>query len=75
MDSREFCLHSRSFLKPSIAHLDQITGHMSATKTKVIVVGAGIAGPVLAAFLKLRGYEPTVYERVAELPDSGLGHL
>ncbi|KAI0093159.1 hypothetical protein BDY19DRAFT_982954 [Irpex rosettiformis] len=43
--------------------------------TKVIVVGAGIAGPVLATFLKLRGYEPTVYERVPELPDGGLGHL
>lgn len=43
--------------------------------TKVIVVGAGIAGPVLAIFLKLKGYNPTVYERVAELPDGGLGHV
>lgn len=30
---------------------------------KVIIAGCGIAGPVLAIFLKLKGYEPIVYER------------
>jgi len=41
-------------------------------KTKVIIVGAGIAGPVLAVFLKLKGYDPIVYERVDALADVGL---
>ncbi|KAG0706056.1 hypothetical protein DFH29DRAFT_872555 [Suillus ampliporus] len=39
---------------------------------RVIVVGAGIAGPVLATFLKTRGYDPIVYER---LPSAGEGGL
>jgi len=30
--------------------------------TKVIVVGCGIAGPVLAIFLKMKGYEPVVFQ-------------
>ncbi|OJA17467.1 hypothetical protein AZE42_03904, partial [Rhizopogon vesiculosus] len=42
------------------------------TKTRVIVVGAGIAGPVLAIFLKTRGYDPIIYER---LPGPGEGGL
>ncbi|KAH9920085.1 uncharacterized protein B0H18DRAFT_1025880 [Fomitopsis serialis] len=42
------------------------------TKTKVIIAGAGIAGPVLAVFLKLKGYDPVVYERVDALADVGL---
>ncbi|OAX31354.1 FAD/NAD(P)-binding domain-containing protein, partial [Rhizopogon vinicolor AM-OR11-026] len=42
------------------------------TKTRVIVVGAGIAGPVLAVFLKTRGYNPIIYER---LPGPGEGGL
>ncbi len=43
-------------------------------KTKVIVVGAGIAGPVLATFLKLNGYDPVVYEQTSGVGDKGLGH-
>ncbi|KAF9806017.1 hypothetical protein IEO21_08845 [Rhodonia placenta] len=42
------------------------------SKTKVIIAGAGIAGPVLAIFLKLKGYEPVVYERTLSVPDAGL---
>lgn len=42
-----------------------------STPTKVIISGAGIAGPVLAMFLKLKGYEPVVYERTEKI--SGLG--
>ncbi|KAG0706059.1 hypothetical protein DFH29DRAFT_980555 [Suillus ampliporus] len=41
-------------------------------KIRVIVVGAGIAGPVLATFLKTRGYDPIIYER---LPSAGEGGL
>ncbi|KAG2046341.1 FAD/NAD(P)-binding domain-containing protein [Suillus hirtellus] len=29
---------------------------------KVIIVGAGIVGPVLAVFLKMKGYDPVIYE-------------
>jgi salicylate hydroxylase len=46
-----------------------------STSAKVIVIGAGIAGPVLATFLKLKGYQPVIYERVSTLPDGGIGHL
>jgi 2-polyprenyl-6-methoxyphenol hydroxylase-like FAD-dependent oxidoreductase len=46
-----------------------------STSAKVIVVGAGIAGPALATFLKLKGYQPVIYERVSTLPDGGIGHL
>lgn len=46
-----------------------------ATKTKVIVAGAGIAGPVLALFLKTKGYEPVIYEKINEVNDVGLSIL
>jgi salicylate hydroxylase len=42
------------------------------SQTKVIVVGCGIAGPVLAIFLKLKGYHPIIYERVEGEADAGL---
>ncbi|KAI0823310.1 FAD/NAD-P-binding domain-containing protein [Trametes gibbosa] len=32
-------------------------------KTKVIIAGAGIAGPVLALFLQAKDYDPIIYER------------
>ncbi|KAG2143868.1 hypothetical protein BD769DRAFT_1625589 [Suillus cothurnatus] len=38
---------------------------------KVIIVGAGIAGPVLAIFLKTRGYDPVIYERLPGPAESG----
>ncbi|KAG1720405.1 hypothetical protein EDB19DRAFT_1964808 [Suillus lakei] len=41
-------------------------------ETRVIIVGAGIASPVLAVFLKTRGYHPVIYER---LPGPGEGGL
>ena len=31
--------------------------------TRVGIIGCGIAGPVLATFLKLKGYDPIVYEQ------------
>lgn len=45
------------------------------SQTKVIVVGCGIAGPVLATFLKLKGYHPIIYERTQEDADKGIGML
>ena len=44
----------------------------SNSPTKVIIVGAGIAGPVLALFLKAKGYAPVVFERTDGLTDAGL---
>ncbi|KIJ67862.1 hypothetical protein HYDPIDRAFT_107388 [Hydnomerulius pinastri MD-312] len=43
--------------------------------TKVIIVGAGIAGPVLAIFLKMQGYAPIIYERLAGPTQAGLSFL
>ena len=40
--------------------------------TKVIIAGCGIAGPVLATFLKIQGYAPIVYERLESLTESGV---
>ncbi|KAI0271690.1 hypothetical protein BC834DRAFT_841247 [Gloeopeniophorella convolvens] len=47
---------------------------MSDSK-KVIVIGCGIGGPVLAVFLKQRGYEPIIYERTEGPSDAGIGHM
>ena len=44
-------------------------------QTEVIIAGAGIAGPVLAIFLKLKGYEPIIYEKINEVNDVGLSIL
>ncbi|RPD54084.1 FAD/NAD(P)-binding domain-containing protein [Lentinus tigrinus ALCF2SS1-6] len=40
--------------------------------TKVIIAGGGIAGPVLAMFLKAKGYDPVIYERTDGPTDMGL---
>ncbi|KAF8198170.1 FAD/NAD(P)-binding domain-containing protein [Mycena galopus ATCC 62051] len=40
--------------------------------TKVIIVGCGIAGPVLALLLKQKGYLPVIYERGKYAADAGL---
>lgn len=40
---------------------------------RVGVIGAGMAGPVLAVFLKTKGYDPVLFERTDSLPDVGLG--
>lgn len=39
---------------------------------KVAVIGAGIAGPVLAILLKLKGYDPVLFERNEGVPEAGL---
>lgn len=66
-------------VKPSLPiHIPLISFRAMATtqpsRTKVIIVGGGIAGPILAMFLKLKGYEPIVYERTPNLGDRGIGH-
>ncbi|KAJ3559367.1 hypothetical protein NM688_g399 [Phlebia brevispora] len=46
---------------------------MADASTKVLVVGAGIAGPVLSIFLKSKGYDPVIYERTdGPISDAGL---
>ena len=40
--------------------------------TKIIIAGGGIAGPVLGMLLKLKGYDPTIYERLEAPSDMGL---
>lgn len=40
--------------------------------TKVAIVGAGIAGPVLAMLLKQKGYDPALYERTESVTSAGL---
>jgi salicylate hydroxylase len=40
--------------------------------SKIIIIGAGISGPVLATFLKLKGYDPVVYEKRDAVVDDGL---
>ena len=37
----------------------------------VLIIGCGVAGPVLANFLKRKGYNPIVFEKVAKLGDAG----
>jgi salicylate hydroxylase len=40
--------------------------------SRIIIIGAGISGPILATFLKLKGYDPVVYERHDAVKDAGL---
>ncbi|KAF2994081.1 hypothetical protein E8E14_001785 [Neopestalotiopsis sp. 37M] len=37
----------------------------------VLIIGCGIAGPVLALLLKTKGYHPIVFEKVRQLGDAG----
>lgn len=37
----------------------------------VLIIGCGIAGPVLAILLKRKGYNPIVFEKVQALGDAG----
>ena len=40
--------------------------------TRVAIIGAGIAGPVLAMILKQKGYDPVLYERTESVNTAGL---
>ncbi|EFY85462.1 hypothetical protein J3459_006008 [Metarhizium acridum] len=37
----------------------------------VLIIGCGVAGPVLGNLLKQKGYHPIVFEKVSELGDAG----
>ena len=37
----------------------------------VIIIGCGVAGPVIALILKKKGYQPIVLEKVRKLGDAG----
>ncbi|KIP01415.1 hypothetical protein PHLGIDRAFT_131270 [Phlebiopsis gigantea 11061_1 CR5-6] len=45
---------------------------MTLCSVPVAVIGSGIAGPALAIFLKMRGYEPVIYERTSCPVEAGL---
>lgn len=38
---------------------------------KVLIIGCGVAGPVIALLLQKKGYEPAIFEKVRELGDAG----
>ncbi|KAK0705635.1 hypothetical protein B0H67DRAFT_497403 [Lasiosphaeris hirsuta] len=38
---------------------------------RVLIIGCGVAGPVLAVLLKRKGYDPIVFEKVRQLGDVG----
>ncbi|EKM53944.1 uncharacterized protein PHACADRAFT_145467 [Phanerochaete carnosa HHB-10118-sp] len=40
---------------------------------RVGIIGGGIAGPVVAALLKLKGYEPAIFERLDTISEGGIG--
>lgn len=41
----------------------------------VLIIGCGVAGPVLANLLKHKGYNPIVFEKVTKLGDAGASLL
>lgn len=45
-----------------------------STGTKVIIIGAGTAGLTLAIFLKVKGYQPVVFEQTSSPSQDGIGH-
>lgn len=45
------------------------------SKLTVLIIGCGIAGPVLANFLQRKGYSPIVFEKVPQLGDVGASLL
>ncbi|RVX67761.1 hypothetical protein B0A52_07884 [Exophiala mesophila] len=46
-----------------------------SSKLTVLIIGCGIAGPVLANFLQRKGYNPIVFEKVHQLGDVGASLL
>ncbi|KIW21513.1 hypothetical protein PV08_02093 [Exophiala spinifera] len=41
------------------------------SEVTVLIIGCGVAGPVLANLLKRKGYSPIVFEKVSKLGDAG----
>jgi salicylate hydroxylase len=46
---------------------------MATASPKVIIIGCGVAGPILVLLLKCKAYSPIVLEKVRELGDAGSG--
>lgn len=42
-----------------------------STPPTVLIIGCGIAGPVLGNFYKRKGYHPIVFDKVPQLGDAG----
>lgn len=38
---------------------------------RVLIIGCGVAGPVMALLLKKKGYDPVVLEKVRKLGEAG----
>ena len=62
-------LSSTSLLYPVL----RLQNRTTMTPARIGVIGAGLAGPVLAVYLKLKGYDPVIYERNDSVSDAGLG--
>ena len=56
----------------TLPHLTVTPALTLMSSTHVAIIGAGIAGPVLAMLFKQRGYDPVVYERAKEPWQGGL---
>ena len=39
---------------------------------RVLVIGCGIAGPILAIFLKRKGYDPVLFDRLDGVQEAGI---
>ena len=39
---------------------------------RVLVIGCGIAGPVLSIFLKRKGYDPVLFDRLDGVQEAGI---
>lgn len=45
---------------------------MSMAPIEVLIIGGGIAGPVLAILLKSKGFQPVIFERDHENSPAGM---
>lgn len=70
-----FCCIQLSYRNSfSFARTSYTSHEMASAKgPKVLIIGAGISGPILALLLKKKGYSPIVLEKVRELGDVGSG--
>ena len=58
-------------MRPALSHSSLFCSKSSLGKRNVLIVGAGIAGPVLAYFLHRFGLQPVVVERTPQLRTAG----
>ena len=63
-----------SFQVGPVVHAMFVLGYIAAAeagKRRPANASSRVLGPILATFLKLKGYDPIVYERVEALGDAG----